>query len=313
MRRYIYHIIILIYLYISYFPQVASAATQIQRSGKTEIYANIIAIAHFRVYGYTAPYSQVHVESVRVFGKTVSDIDGYFEFEKLPVSEEAKEVCLITIDGEKRTGFPVCVVIPERNSTDEIGPIILSPTLSVSNNLLWEGDQARASGRTIPGATVIVSYFESPADSLSVFFDRIMAQVLPRVALAKQVPLLTVPSDRKGNFSVNLPSSKVAFYRIFSKAIYNKESPSPKSTTLTFLVGSFWSFWIRFILPKLLLLLIALIITGFATYYEAKNRKVRAWLYHVNETRLAPFGVKIRLKLRRIWYNYQDYQRSSRK
>lgn len=311
MTKYIYHIIILIYLYISYFPQPVLAVFQTSR--KTEIYANIPAKTYFRVYGYTAPYSKVYADSVRVFGKTISDIDGYFEFEKLPVSEEAKEICLITIDGENRSGFPVCVIIPGNDATDEIGPIILSPTLSVSNNLIWQGEQAQISGRTIPSAKVIISYFESPGDFLSRLLDSSMAVVLPRVVEAKQVPLLSVSSDRKGNFSVNLPTSKASLFRVFSKAIFNNEAPSSKSITLSFLVGSFWVFWIRFVLPKLLLILILLIILVYAVIYEKRNRKLHAYLVYLNEMRLQPFAVRTRLKLRRLWYNYQDYLRLNRK
>lgn len=310
MRKYIYHITLLIYLYISLFPQTAMAATK--RSGNSEIVAEIPARINLKIFGYTAPDSTVQVESVRVFGKTVSRADGYFEFTSMPISDEADEVCLVTVDAEKRVGFPVCIPIPKTEKIDEIGPIILSPTLSISNNMIWQGDQAVASGRTVPQTEVVVSFFESQSDKFSRLVDKTMALFLPAIAEAKQVPLLSVSSDRRGNFSLNLPTSKAAYFRMFSKAIY-RETPSPKSTTLSFQIGSFWAFFLRFTLYKILILLLILVCVAYLVSYELRHKTLRSRLSYLNETRFGPLAVKLRLRLKRLWYNYQDFRKSNRK
>lgn len=309
MSKVILLIISLLYLTISYFPHKTLAA---QRQTKPGIVLEIPALFHLKIFGYTSPYSLVEIESIRVYGKTTSKYDGYFEFVSLPISREAQELCLTTLDEEKRVGAPTCVSASQRNNSYEIGPVLLSPTLSLSKNLLWPGEQARASGKTVPDSTVVISFFESDADTFTLVTDKIIALFSPGIAQAKQVPLLTIPADRKGNFSVNLPSTKTSFYRLFSKTIY-RESPTPKSITLSFLVGSYWGFWIRFILPKILFILIIAVVIWYLVYNEMQYKTVRSQLYVFNETRLKPFGVKTRLKLRRLRYKYEEFRSSIRK
>lgn len=308
--KYLYLITVLIVLSISSHPY-AHAVNQSGR--KTQVTATIPSRYFLRLFGYTAPNAIVQASGVRTFAQVSSDAKGYFLIDPLPVAFEAKEICVMTIDAERRTGFPFCIALPDTDKPTEIGPVLLSPTLSLSKGAFWQREVAGASGQTIPDAKVDISFFEIPiAPSIRQVLIHTLAGLFNPTAQAAGIPLLGTVSDTKGNFSVNLPSWKASGYRIFVKAFYN-QAPTLKSQTLSFTVNPYAEYWWKYIAPKIILFLLLTLILSFIVYWERRTKKIRLALARFSEKRLKPFEVRLHLQLQRLMYNLREYLRSSRK
>ena len=219
--------IFLLHLSTSFFPNEVFAALK-QSGAKTEVRGRIPEKTYVRIFGYTSPNSIVQVTGIRVFAQAISQLEGYFVIYDVPISREAKEICVHTIDVERRIGFPLCIGLPDLDKPTEIGPLLLAPTLSLSSGAFWQNDRAYATGRTIPNQEVIVSFFEVPPDSipslLAVKIDRLL---FPK-AIAVDLPLLSARSDSRGNFSFNVPTAYSTGYRLFAKA-FSLSRPTFKS------------------------------------------------------------------------------------
>lgn len=305
--KYIYFTTIFLYLFISSTTTIGAA----ESGAKATVKANIPEKTNLRLFGYTAANSIVQVTGLRIFAQTSSDRTGYFAIDYLPLSYEAKEICATTIDSEKRSGFPLCISLPNTNKPTEIGPVLLSPTLSLSTGKIMQKEGAFASGFTIPNSKVAISFFEVPKNNLAEKLDNYLAKILKPEAEAADLPLVTASSDKKGAYSINLPTSKAIGYRLWTKAFY-KETPTPKSLTLSFRIDSYTQFWLTNILPKLILLLFFLALMYFFIEKVVKEGRARRYLIYFNEKRWKPFVVRRRLQLRRLWYNLRQWWRSNR-
>lgn len=305
---YLYLIILLLYLSVSHTGVFAA-----QTSGaQAEIKARLAEKFNLRIFGYTAPSALVQVLGIRVFAQGSSDKTGYFLINDVPVSGEAKEICITTIDSERRVGFPLCISLPDTNKPKEIGPLLLSPTLSLSEGTIWQNQKAAASGRTIPNETVYVSFFEVLPASIS---DRVAARlqkIFHPTALAFDLPLLAISSDEKGAFSFNLPSSKAVGYRLYAKSEY-KGNPTPKSSTLSFLIGAYASYFLLYILPWLVFLIILALVVAAMIWYERKTHVFSFYAEQFTEKKLRPIGVQLRLQLRHGSYRFREFLKSYRK
>lgn len=302
MSKYIFLFTTLLLLTISVTGQAGAAY---QSGAGTKVTANIPSKVDIRIYGYTAPFSLVQATSIRVFAQVSSDKTGYFIIDPLPVSQEAREICLTTIDASQRYGFPLCIDLPEIDKPTEIGPLLLAPTISLSSGSLVQlsKTQAIATGQTLPDAEVQIVFFDNEGKKLSDY-------LIPK-AYAKSVAKITTKTDQKGNYSISLPTNKVAAFRLFTKAYY-KDMPTPKSQTLIFSVSSYIRWWIINVLPKIIILMLFAILAVYLVYFEKKTGKGRLLWAEVIETRLKPFGVRASLTLRRIWYDFRERLPSNR-
>lgn len=297
MLKYIYLFILLIYLSISPSPLLAK-----ESGGKTEVKAEIPAKRYIRIFGYTSPYSLVQANGVRVFAQTTSDRSGYFLIDKLPLSLDAEEICLVTLDSQRRTGFPLCLPITTEEVENEYGPLLLSPTFSLSKGFFWQNGKETGKGMTIPNSRVLVSLFEAGNTYIS----------LVTAAQAADRSSVTVTSDAKGAFEIKLPSGRATLYRLFAIA-FRQEAPTLKSQTLSYSVASNLDYWLRYILPKLIIFFIIMTAFIFAISKEYRTNCMRRRLLLFNETKLQPFLVRKSLALRRLWYNLRQYLKSGRK
>ena len=305
----IYLITTLMFLFISASPTLAKG---VESGAKTTVKATIPYETDIRIYGYTSSYSLVQAESYRVFAQTTSEGDGYFLFNAIPISAEAKEICLTTIDSEKRIGLPLCIKIPSSSTPSEVGPLLLAPTISLSSGLpILEQQKIAALGKAIPNTEVVVSFFEIPKNTLVSHISSFLADIFTPSVEAADLPRISIKSDKKGNFSINLPTYKPVGFRVFAKAFY-REQPSIKSQTLSFGINSIFEFWLRYIFPIFILLLLLICAIILFAIYERKTHKGKALLAVFIESRLKPFAVRKYLRLRRLCYNCQQYLRSSR-
>lgn len=201
------------------------------------------------LFGYTSPNSKVELSNAKTFATTYSQDNGYFVFDSITIPRRSQDLCLSAQDESNRYTHPVCISEPPlTNSYTEIGPILLSPTISLDIKNQY------SSGQSIPNSTInIYLYQESSPFS-----------VVKKVE-AFSLPVLTTQSDAEGNYSLNLPNTVATNYRIFATTQY-LENNSPKSNTLLYHPSSYFHTF---------LLVIPLLVTLFCLYFLLKRKTKR--------------------------------------
>lgn len=169
------------------------------------------------IFGYTSPNSRVELSSSKTFAVTYSHSDGYFIFDQIVLPRQSQDLCLTAQDESNRISNPVCIPEPPiTNSYTEIGPILLSPTLSLDLQNQY------SSGQSIPNSVIQVYLYQQ--SSPFSFVKKVEAFSLP---------IFETKSDSQGNYSLNLPNTTATNYRIFATAQYF-DTNSPKSNTLLY-------------------------------------------------------------------------------
>lgn len=186
------------------------------------------------IFGYTSPNSRVELSNTKIFSVTYSQNNGYFIFDHLNIPRYSQDLCLISQDESNRLSNPQCISNPPiTNSYTEIGPILLSPTISL------DLENKSSSGQSIPNSDIKIYLYQE--DSPLSLVKRVEAFSLP---------ILETKTDSDGNYSLNLPNTVATNYRIFTTAKY-LESNSPKSNTLLYQPTSTFSY-LLLIFPLLL-------------------------------------------------------------
>lgn len=182
------------------------------------------------IYGYGPINSEVTLKGFGVSEKTISDSDGLFRFSQIySLSLKYPELCIQAVDDQNRITQPSCIPALPADSLIplEVGPILLSPTISISENKVKEGTLAVLTGRTTPNTkvNVFVAKKEGASNKLS----------LVKEVYAYTLPTVEVKSDEKGEYEVSLPTGESAEYKLFASSRFG-EYLSAKSNTLTFAV-----------------------------------------------------------------------------
>lgn len=187
----------------------------------------------FAIYGYGPVNSEVNLNGIGVSAKTTSDSQGFFVFSPIySTSAFYPELCIQAVDVDKKTTQPSCIpAFPATNKLPSVvGPVLLSPTISLSNNKVVVGSSAHASGMTIPNAEVDI-YIAKKDQRLS----------LVKTANAYYIPTIKTKSNDEGQFEISLPTGEIsganfqAEYKIFVSNKYG-EDLSSKSNSLSFAV-----------------------------------------------------------------------------
>ncbi|HOG37481.1 MAG TPA: hypothetical protein PKZ29_00995 [Candidatus Woesebacteria bacterium] len=201
------------------------------------------------IFGYTSPSSRVELSSPKAFAVTYSDQSGYFLFDQVLLPKNPQELCLLSFDDANRSNNPVCFPEPPNNSKTDIGPILLSPTISLDlqNNF--------ASGQSIPNSRIKIFFHEQTNQKIS----------LIKTAHARSLPILEINTDSRGNYSINLADNSQSAYRLFSTTTF-LENNSPKSNTLFYGHIYFQWFW---------LVLFIVFLTGFLVFFINRHRSRR--------------------------------------
>ncbi len=221
--------LLLILLYTSsYLPRPLYAANVPDKITKIEELRVTASIGEnmVTIFGYTGPRQKVELESYRVYAQVYSDATGYFEFKQALLPKNPSELCLTSIDSTGRRTSPSCIAPPpSKNYSTDIGPILLSPTLSLTSSSPLAGSEQTASGVGIPNSSLQISLFQE--ENTPKLID-ITAQ-----AADWKLPQLTIQTDSEGNFSLNLPTTYENSFKVFAKTLF-QSSPSPKSPTLSY-------------------------------------------------------------------------------
>ncbi|KKQ48445.1 MAG: hypothetical protein US68_C0032G0006 [Candidatus Shapirobacteria bacterium GW2011_GWE1_38_10] len=188
------------------------------------------------IYGYAPSLSKVQLTGNGISEERSAAANGYFSFDNIGTTSTASvypELCLRAYIGKLSTQ-PTCIPsLPRVNHIYEIGPVILSPIISVEQNIFVLGTQVVLNGTTIPNSKVNIYLAER----------RINLALVSRV-LAYQIPIYEVTSNNLGNFQFNLPSNSTAKWKVYAATTY-LSSASPKSNTLNFTVESNISYYLK--------------------------------------------------------------------
>lgn len=196
------------------------------------------------IYGFTSPFSRVELSSPRVFAFTYSNDSGAFAFNKTLLPKNPSDLCLSSIDDNYRRTFPVCIPPPPpTNYHTDIGPIILSPTLTLDTDMIKPNSTTVASGQSLPNSKIEIYLYQVNSNALVFPW---LSQALTKInhpIYAFSLPHYSLTADHKGNYSFNLPTAYSSNYRLYSTAKY-LDQQSPKSNTLTYVLPSLFSlFW----------------------------------------------------------------------
>lgn len=182
-----------------------------------------IGLHQATIFGHTSPNSRVEITSPRVYALTFSNSSGYFEFTKTLLPPNPSDLCLSSTDDSGRRSLPVCIPPPPpENYHTNLGPIILSPTLTIDANNLKAYATTPASGLTIPDSTVLIHFYQVSSSR----------SLIPEVQ-AMNLPPLETKSNNQGQFSLSLPTDHYGQYRLFATTLFDNNS-SPKSFSLNY-------------------------------------------------------------------------------
>ncbi|KKP46291.1 MAG: hypothetical protein UR39_C0012G0013 [Candidatus Woesebacteria bacterium GW2011_GWA1_33_30] len=226
------------------------------------------------IYGYGPVASEVSLIGIGVSERTNSLDNGYFRFSNISAQTyNYPELCLQAKDIENRVTQPSCIpALPVDDKVSfEVGPVLLSPTLSISDNNLTTNEEVIAKGLTTPNSEV------------SIYIAKSQNQVLQLVktANAYYLPNYQIRSKTDGSFEFSLPTTDRASYKIFASTKVG-ENLSAKSTTLTFIVISriksfldwLWEFFLNNKTVLLIVLeLVIIIILGIMVLKQPTRRK----------------------------------------
>ena len=183
------------------------------------------------IYGFGPINSTVSLKGFGISESVLSDEKGFFRFTNIySYTFTYPELCIQAIDEDLRVTQPSCIPALPNNSIIplEVGPILLSPTLSISSNNLVVNSRGYLYGVTAPNSDVFIHFSKD---------DSIKKISLISNANAYSFPIVSTKSNDRGEFNVNLPTGDASLYRVFSSAKI-ADNFSAKSNTLDFNVIS---------------------------------------------------------------------------
>lgn len=221
----------------------------------------------FTLFGYTSPKALVTFSGQGIFDQTQADKKGYFEFTNRFSPFSPHEACLSAKDQFGRLSSPTCLPPFPVNTNVKIGPVILSPTISLNKNNFYVNEEIILSGQSIPNSNVDLLIFTQET-SFNKFFSFFVKSVN-----AFSIPKLQTKTDNLGNFSISLPSGSSQKYRFFTQVNYLKNS-SANSLILTIdvlpiwmIISKFFGFIFNFLKPRLLEIVIFAEILSLIYYF----------------------------------------------
>ena len=227
-------LLIIIFLLFSKSPTAVFAQTVPHLSSSPVTISAAIGENQVTLTGYSSPNSLIELSNSKITTSVVSDETGFFVFDRTTLPKDPGEFCLSAIDNSFRRSSPVCIPPPPpTNYQTNIGPILLSPTITINSDQVDPNSTAVASGQSLPNSDITIHLYQVNNQ----------AQSFPKSAQAFGFPEFTVKSDSVGNYSFSLPTTFSSDYRLYSTVNY-QDNYSPKSNTLVYQLPSlFWLFW----------------------------------------------------------------------
>ncbi|MFS8158706.1 MAG: hypothetical protein ACMG6E_00570 [Candidatus Roizmanbacteria bacterium] len=158
------------------------------------------------IFGYTSPKSLVFLQTNIADISTTSDKEGFFSFNSISLPSSTSEICIHSIDSFGRNTQASCIPFLDSYIGYHIGPILLSPTISLNKNMLKISENAIISGSSLPSSKIFL-YFSQ--DSQHLFNNK---------EIPSQPILIEAQTDSNGNYSIKFDSSKPIDGKIFTTA-----------------------------------------------------------------------------------------------
>jgi hypothetical protein len=202
------------------------------------------------LYGYTSPFAQVKLEGIGVARETQSNKEGYFYFDRVFLPSPYPELYLLTIDTDNRASSPVFLPsLPVGPYEISIGPVLMSPTITLGKGKYLPNEQVIASGQTTPLSEVNIYLANQNRENFwqKLFYLTPLSLLYPHQTYAYFIPKYQIKSDENGRFQFNLPiNSQIAGlpWKVFA-AVSFLDSPSPKSNTLNFTILNLWQWFLE--------------------------------------------------------------------
>ncbi len=238
-------------------------------NSNTTVSATIGSNTLITIFGYTSPLSSVELLGKQVYQKTLSKTDGYFEFTELVVPTDLKDACLVSTDTSNRPGPPSCIPLPPiDNQYRHIGPVLLAPSLSISNNRPAPGSFTSLSGQSIPNQKVEVKIFEKQKNPKS----------FPKQAMAFEGNLtVQTIADPSGNYSLSLPTSYSNQYLIKSQTFW-QGNPSPPSFQVAYSLPDYRLTMLQLNPNLILIILFQILFIGLLLFLKRQQKNIHYWL-----------------------------------
>lgn len=241
------------------FPESANALTKVAASRSEYVTVSAtVGEPKLTLFGYTSPSAVVNLSGIGVTSQTIADQTGYFYFDRifLPIPTERwvsenitelayPELYLQVIDTNNRVSSPVILpTLPLGPYEISVGPILMSPTITVEKGSFQPGEQIIASGQTTPNSEVTIYLANDQQKGTLDWLWKItpFSFLKPQKAYAYFIPKYQIVSDNNGNFQFNLPNNFTdgnISWKVFASSTY-LNAPSPKSNSLSFSILNFW-------------------------------------------------------------------------
>ena len=205
----------------------------------------------FHIEGLTSPWAKVEFYSTQgnINLEAIADDKGVFRFVNALMPLSTGDFCFISIDTNLNGSPPLCFTPPPPQTKTNIIGVVLPPSLTIEENVFHQNDTVAASGKTTPDSEINVYLFEDENPPLMELIDIFAPKVM-----AREGPLLSISSNKDGEFVFNLPSTKSTSWRMFVGTQKNQlgENPSPKSNILQFASLSWWKWFLLTVIVWLL-------------------------------------------------------------
>ncbi len=234
----------------------------------------------FTLFGYTSPQARVVIQNPGIHSEEYANEKGYFVFEYLFLSLFREDICIVAHDTNRVSTPPICIPPPEGEAASRsIGPVLLPPSAQISSGNAYVGDTVTFVGQTIPNVDIKLSMFTDEMQSGK------KLSLVPG-AYAYTLPQLDLQSNKKGEYSLALPTASSQYMRMFTRSIFEGNS-SPKSTTLILDIFPVWMLLFRFfaniftlIKERFLEILLLLQMYGLLMYFLKKYFSAHAIRMH---------------------------------
>lgn len=180
------------------------------------------------LFGYTSPLATVSMSATNDLGYVRADSTGYFKFDTIQIPLTTSELCLYAEDRFLRISQPTCIPFFKSYVRFTIGPILLSPTVTLNKSELEIDEKVVISGSTSQRAKVDLLFFQD-----SVTWHK-------KTKIPKKPLRLSAVSDELGNFSLAFSSNVPTEGRVIATS-YTGNKSSAKSSSLKI---SFLPYWL---------------------------------------------------------------------
>lgn len=192
------------------YPKIATGINFKQFSRNVQISASV-PDNYLTLTGYSSANAKIKLESTDTFSLTYSNQDGFFKFDHILLPKSSNEICLTSSDSNLRESPPLCLPpVPPSKTINNIGPVLLPPTISLDTANVDPYSTNYISGESIPNSPINIHLYKSFS-----------------------FPILSTQSDKDGHYSFSIPTTYSGNYRLFSSVNF-QNNPSPKSNTLNY-------------------------------------------------------------------------------